>query len=49
MRAGLWGVVAVVSTTALAQTPQVTLAAPPATARHFIIQSTGGTHGDSWS
>src|SRR5579872_2836314 len=25
------------------------LAAPPVNARHFIIQSTGGKHGDSWS
>jgi hypothetical protein len=24
------------------------LAKPPATARHFVIQSTGGKHGDSW-
>jgi len=25
------------------------LAKPPASARHFVIQSTGGKHGDSWS
>ena len=25
------------------------LAKPPANARHFVIQSTGGKHGDSWS
>ncbi len=32
----------------LAQVPAEQLAAPPATARHFVIQSTGGKHGDSW-
>src|SRR5262245_5932794 len=31
-----------------AQTPTADLAKPPATARHFVIQSTGGRHGDSW-
>src|SRR6478609_5449544 len=30
------------------QTPVQDLAKPPATARHFIIQSTGGRHGESW-
>jgi imidazolonepropionase-like amidohydrolase len=30
------------------QTPTADLAKPPATARHFIISSTGGKHGDSW-
>jgi imidazolonepropionase-like amidohydrolase len=34
---------------ALAQVPAAQLAKPPADARHFIIQSTGGKHGDSWS
>jgi imidazolonepropionase-like amidohydrolase len=34
---------------ALAQTPASDLAKPPANARHFVIQSTGGKHGDSWS
>lgn len=34
---------------ALAQTPAAQLAKPPADARHFIIESTGGKHGDSWS
>ena len=31
------------------QVPVSELATPPANARHFIIQSTGGKHGDSWS
>jgi hypothetical protein len=35
--------------TALAQVPAAELAKPPANARHFVIQSTGGKHGDSWS
>ena len=39
----------VVSSVALAQTPASELAQPPAGARHFVIQSTGGRHGDSWS
>jgi imidazolonepropionase-like amidohydrolase len=30
------------------QTPTSDLAKPPATARHYIIQSTGGRHGESW-
>src|SRR4249920_552781 len=34
---------------ALAQVPVGELAKPPAGARHFVIQSTGGKHGDSWS
>src|SRR6476646_10959166 len=34
---------------ALAQVPATELAKPPAGARHFVIQSTGGKHGDSWS
>src|SRR6266511_2710802 len=33
----------------LAQVPAAELAKPPAAARHFVIQSTGGKHGDSWS
>ena len=33
---------------ALAQVPAAQLATPPAGARHFIIESTGGKHGDSW-
>src|SRR4051794_16457938 len=35
--------------TAFAQVPVSELAKPPANARHFVIQSTGGKHGDSWS
>jgi len=34
--------------TAFAQVPASELAKPPANARHFVIQSTGGRHGDSW-
>ena len=37
------------SSTALAQTPTEELAKPPAEAKHYIIQSTGGKHGDSYS
>jgi imidazolonepropionase-like amidohydrolase len=33
---------------ATAQTPVEQLAKPPATATHYIIQSTGSKHGDSW-
>jgi imidazolonepropionase-like amidohydrolase len=33
---------------AWAQTPVDQLAKPPASATHYIIQSTGGKHGDSW-
>ncbi len=35
-------------TTAFAQVPTVDLAKPPADARHLIIHSTGGKHGDSY-
>ena len=42
----IWLIAAVAST--IAQTPAADLVAPPATARHLIIQSTGGKHGDSW-
>ncbi len=37
------------STTALAQVPAAELSKPPADARHYIIESTGGKHGDSWA
>ena len=37
------------STFSLAQTPTADLAKPPANARHYIIQSTAGKHGDSWA
>ena len=36
------------SAAGLAQVPVAELAKPPANARHFVIQSTGGKHGDSW-
>jgi imidazolonepropionase-like amidohydrolase len=36
------------SGTALAQVPKDQLAKPPADARHFVILSTGGKHGDSY-
>ena len=36
------------SFSASAQTPVAELAKPPASATHYIIQSTGGKHGDSW-
>jgi imidazolonepropionase-like amidohydrolase len=32
-----------------AQVPTAQLLKPPPNARHFIIESTGGKHGDSWS
>ena len=43
------GFTAAVTSAALAQTPVADLAKPPANAQHFVIQSTGGRHGDSWS
>jgi imidazolonepropionase-like amidohydrolase len=43
------GLTAAVASATLAQTPMSDLAKPPANARHFVIQSTGGKHGDSWS
>ena len=43
----VWLAAAVAS--ALAQVPAAQLAKPPANARHFVIQSTGGRHGDSWT
>ena len=42
-------ITAVASSAGLAQVPASELAKPPANARHFVIQSTGGKHGDSWS
>ena len=42
------GVLLIVSSAAGAQTPTADLLKPPATARHYIIQSTGSKHGDSW-
>jgi imidazolonepropionase-like amidohydrolase len=45
------GAVAVVLSAngAQAQVPASALAKPPSSARHFVIRSTGGKHGDSWS
>ena len=37
-----------VSSLLLAQVPKDQLAKPPSNARHYVIQSTGGKHGDSW-
>ena len=37
------------SSVVLAQVPASELAKPPTNARHFLIQSTGGKHGDSWT
>ena len=46
----VWGsLVLVASAAGLAQVPVAELAKPPANARHYIIQSTGGKHGDSYS
>ena len=38
-----------VSVSTAAQVPVAELAKPPSSARHFIIMSTGGKHGDSWA
>ena len=50
----LTALAALFATTALApaaraQTPAAELAKPPANAQHFIIESTGGKHGDAWA
>src|SRR5476649_2617300 len=42
-------VVLLASATTAAQVPVAELAKPPASARHFLIMSTGGKHGDSWA
>jgi len=39
---------AIMAVQAQAQVPKEQLEQPPADARHFIISSTGGKHGDSW-
>lgn len=44
----LGGLLAALSFAIPAQTPVEQLAKPPATATHYVIQSTGGKHGDSW-
>lgn len=41
--------VSLICSVASAQVLAPDLAEPPANARHFIIESTGGKHGDSWS
>jgi imidazolonepropionase-like amidohydrolase len=49
IRKFLAGVMSVaLSSMASAQVPVAELAKPPATATHYIIQSTGSKHGDSW-
>ena len=49
MRAVLAGIgIALLSTSALAQVAKEQLEQPPASAQHFVIESTGGKHGDSW-
>ena len=45
----LCGLIILVSSAALAQTPTAELLEPPADARHYVIQSTGGKHGDSFA
>lgn len=45
----LTGLLSVLAGVAVAQVPVAELAKPPAEARHFLIQSTGGKHGDSWT
>jgi len=42
------GLVAALASGTWAQVPAGNLATPPANARHFVIQSRGGKHGDSW-
>ncbi len=44
----LGGVVLALSSLAWAQSPVADLVKPPASAKHYIIQSTGTKHGDSW-
>ena len=41
--------IVLVSSVAWAQVPTAELAKPPANARHYLIQSTAGKHGDSWT
>src|SRR5580765_4939297 len=45
---GWLGLSVAMTSSVAGQTPVQDLAKPPATARHFIIQSTGGRHGESW-
>ncbi len=49
IRKFLAGVMTVaLSSMAAAQVPVAELAKPPATATHYVIQSTGSKHGDAW-
>jgi hypothetical protein len=48
LRKILCGFLIVSSASLMAQTPIEQLAKPPANATHYVIQSTGGKHGDSW-
>jgi len=41
--------IALLPSISTAEVPATELAKPPAGARHFVIESTGGKHGDSWS
>ena len=45
----LAGYLLTLSSWAAAQVPTAELAKPPADATHYVISSTGGKHGDSWS
>ena len=45
----LSGLLVLVSSFAWSQVPTAELAKPPANARHYVIQSTAGKHGDSWT
>lgn len=47
-RAALSLLAVMLGSSALAQTPRDDLLRPPASAQHYVIQSTGGKHGDSW-
>lgn len=44
----LFSISVAISALAHAQVPKADLLKPPASATHYIIQSTGGKHGDSW-
>jgi imidazolonepropionase-like amidohydrolase len=43
------GLIAGLASAIWAQVPTADLSKPPATARHLVIQSTGGRHGESWT
>jgi len=44
----LAGIALTLVAAASAQVPTADLAKPPANATHYIVQSTGGKHGESW-